>query len=356
MKAKSAKSGTAKHKPQAVATIYDVADYAGVSKTTVSRVVNGDNAVRPATRNLVLKAVRDLQYRPNKAARSLASQTEARIGLLYNNPSVGYFNELLIGALDGSGRHGAQLVVDKCAIGNTEAAVDAVRKLIKGGLNGMVLTAPLGESDEMIAELSEAGISMVALATGHFRGNVTCVCIDDFAAAREMTNYLLELGHKRIGFVKGHPSHTSSAQRALGFEAALREARHKIEKPIVVQGYYSYRSGIEAGEQLLSGSKIPTAIFACNDDMASGVTAVAHRKGLDVPRDLSVVGFDDTIAGAVWPELTTIRQPISDIATTAIDVIVRNIHNLKSGTVVKPHNYVVAHSLIKRKSSAPPRR
>ena len=100
MKAKSAKSGPAKHKPQTVATIYDVADYAGVSKTTVSRVVNGDNAVRSATRNIVLKAVRDLQYRPNKAARSLASQAEARIGLLYNNPSVAYFNELLIGALD----------------------------------------------------------------------------------------------------------------------------------------------------------------------------------------------------------------------------------------------------------------
>lgn len=354
MKAKSAKSGTAKHKPQAVATIYDVADYAGVSKTTVSRVVNGDNAVRPATRNLVLKAVRDLQYRPNKAARSLASQTEARIGLLYNNPSVGYFNELLIGALDGSGRHGAQLVVDKCAIGNIKAAADAVRKLIKGGLNGMVLTAPLCESDEMIGELTDAGISIVAIATGHFRGNVTCVSIDDYAAAYDMTNYLLKLGHRCIGFVKGHPSHTSTAQRALGFEAALRDTSHKIEKPIIVQGYYSYRSGIEAGEQLLSGKKIPTAIFACNDDMASGVTAVAHRKGLDVPRDLSVVGFDDTIAGAVWPELTTIRQPISDIASTALDVIVQNIHSRRSGTRVKPQNYVVAHTLIERESSAPP--
>ena len=339
---------------QAVATIYDVADHAGVSKTTVSRVLNGESSVRPATRAIVLKAVKELQFLPNKAARSLASQAEARIGLLYNNPSVAYFSEFLIGALDGSGRNGAQLVVDKCEIGNPQAACDAVRKLVRGGLNGMVLTAPLCESTELIEELTQAGISIVAVATGYFRGNVTCVGIEDFKAAYEMTNYLLGLGHRRIGFVKGHPSHTSSTQRALGFEAALHDASFKVEKPVIAQGYYSYRSGLEAGDRLLSGRKIPTAIFASNDDMASGVMAVAHRKGLDVPRDLSVVGFDDTIAGAVWPELTTVRQPISDIAATAIDVIVRNIHSLRSGVKAKPRNYLVPHTLIERESAAIP--
>ena len=354
MAIKSTAIRTAKGKGQAVATIYDVADRAGVSKTTVSRVVNGEAAVRPATRAIVLKAVQELQFRPNKAARSLASQAEARVGLLYNNPSVAYFSEFLIGALDGSGRHGAQLVVDKCEIGNPEAACDAVRKLVKGGLSGMVLTAPLCESVELIDELTSADISIVAVATGYFRGNVTCVGIDDFKAAYEMTNYLLALGHRCIGFVKGHPSHTSSTQRALGFEAALRDTHFKVEKPLIAPGYYSYRSGLEAGERLLSGRKIPTAIFASNDDMASAITAVAHRRGLDVPRDLSVVGFDDTIAGAVWPELTTIRQPIYDIAATALDVIVRNIYSLKSGVKVKPRNYLIPHMLIERESSAPP--
>ena len=112
---------------------------------------------------------------------------------------------------------------------------------------------------------------------------------------------------------------------------------------------------MEAGEKLLSGRILPTAIFASNDDMASGVTAVAHRKGLDVPRDLSVVGFDDTIAGAVWPLLTTIRQPIFEIAATAIDIIVSNIRSLKAGVRTTPRNYLVAHALIKRESAAPPR-
>lgn len=351
------KSGQKAHgTSQSAATIYDVADHAGVSKTTVSRVLNGEANVRQATRAIVLKAVKELQFLPNRAARSLASQAEARVGLLYNNPSVAYFSEFLMGALDGSGRNGAQLVVDKCEIGNPQAACDAVRKLVKGGLDGMVLTAPLSESTELIEELTQAGISIVGVATGHFRGNLTCVGIDDFKAAYEMTNYLLGLGHRRIGFVKGHPSHTSSIQRALGFEAALRDTPCKIEKPMIAQGYYSYRSGLEAGERLLSDRKIPTAIFASNDDMASGVMAVAHRKGLDVPRDISIVGFDDTIAGAVWPELTTIRQPISDIAATAIDVIVRNIHSLRSGEKAKPVNCLVPHTLIERESAAAPTR
>jgi LacI family transcriptional regulator len=338
------------------ATIYDVADRAGVSKTTVSRVLNGETNVRRATRAIVLKAVKELQFLPNRAARSLASQAEDRVGLLYNNPSAAYFSEFLIGALDGSGRSGAQLVVDKCEIGNVAASCDAVRKLVKGGVNGMVLTAPLCESTELIDELTQAGISIVAVATGYFRSNVACVGIDDFKAAYEMTNYLIELGHKRIGFVKGHPSHTSGVQRAMGFEAALHAAGSKVEKPVIAQGYYSYRSGLEAGEQLLSGRKLPTAIFASNDDMASGVMAVAHRKGLDVPRDLSIVGFDDTIASAVWPGLTTVRQPISDIAATAIDVIVRNMRSLRSGVKAKPRNYLVAHRLIERESAAAPPR
>jgi LacI family transcriptional regulator len=342
-----------RRKGQTVATIYDVAEYAGVSKTTVSRVVNGETNVRPATRAMVLKAVEELQFLPNRAARSLASQAEARIGLLYNNPSVAYFSEFLVGALDGSGRNGAQLVVDKCEAGNSSAAADAVRKLIKGGLNGMVLTAPVSESSELIAELIEVGISIVAVATGHFRGEVTCVGIDDFKAAYEMAEYIVRLGHKRIGFIKGHPGHTSSRQRLLGFEAALRDAGGAVEEPIVVQGYNSYRSGLDAGEILLSSPKRPTAIFASNDDMASAVMSVAHRKGLDVPRDLSVVGFDDTIAGAVWPELTTVRQPISEIAGISIDEIIRNIHGTRSGSRPKPRNVLVPHKLIERESTAP---
>jgi LacI family transcriptional regulator, galactose operon repressor len=343
------------NKKSSAATIYDVARRAGVSPMTVSRVVNSETNVRPATRALVQKAMRELQFRPNKAARSLAGATEMRVGLLYNNPSVAYFTEFLIGALEGSARNGVQLVVDKCKQSDTQAAAAAVRNLVKGGINGMILTAPVSEASELIAELKKLGVATVAVATGGFRGEVTCVGIDDFRAAYEMTRYLLALGHRSIGFIKGHPGHTSSKQRFLGFETALREVDGSLEKPKVAQGYNSYRSGMEAGEELLSGQAIPTAIFAGNDDMASGVLSVAHRKGLDVPRDLSVVGFDDTIAGSLWPALTTIRQPIFDIASTAMDIIVRNMNDLRGGRQPEAHNHLIPHLLVERASAASPR-
>lgn len=352
-------SGTSPKKTavrRAAATIYDVARTAGVSKTTVSRVVNGEQSVSPKTRAQVNKAIKVLHYMPNRAARNLASQTEMRLGLLYNNPSVAYFSELLIGALEGCGRHGVQLVVDKCEVGNPAAARRAIGNLVKGGISGMILTAPLSQSAELIRKLTKAGIAVVGVATGRFRSDVSCVGIDDFVAAYEMTKYLLAQGHRHIGFVKGHPGHTSSKQRYLGFRAAMKDVKIDVPASFVVHGYNSYRSGLEAGEALLTQHPAPTAVFAGNDDMASAILSVAHRNGLSVPQDISVVGFDDTIAGSVWPELTTIRQPISEIGSRAIDVLVQSISVLRSGEKPKPENHLIAHTLIVRESVAPLKR
>ncbi|HEY0107442.1 MAG TPA: LacI family DNA-binding transcriptional regulator [Rhizomicrobium sp.] len=346
-----------KRRTRNVATIYDVAARAGVSKMTVSRVVNGEGYVRAETRDLVLKAVKDLQYLPNPAARSLASAEAARVGLLYNNPSATYFSEFLVGALEAASRNGIQLVLEKCETGDPAAARAAVRKLINGGLAGMVLPSPVCESSELIADLTRAGVSVVAIATGRFCGEASCVRIDEFKASGDMTRYLLGLGHRRIGFIKGHPDHSASAARLLGFETALREAGCKPDPALIVQGYFSHSSGQDAAEKLLSLRKMPTAIFACNDDMASAAVAVAHRKGLDVPGDLSVVGYDDTaMALAVWPQLTTIRQPISTIARQTLDLIAGDIRSRRSGEAIAPEDHVVAHSLIERKSAAAPRR
>jgi LacI family transcriptional regulator len=342
-------------KRTSAATIYDVARRVGVSPMTVSRVVNGESNVREATRAAVQKAMRELQFRPNKAARSLAGATEIRIGLIYNNPSVAYFTEFLMGALEGAGHNGAQLVVDKSKIGDPAAALAAVHTLVKGGINGLILTAPMSESAELIAELKGLGIAIVGIATGSFTGDITCVGIDDFRASYDMTKYLIGLGHKRIGFIKGHPSHSSSRLRFAGFEAAIRDAGAKVEKPRVAQGYYSYRSGMMAAEELLSGKTLPTAIFASNDDMASGVMSVAHRKGLDVPKDLSVVGIDDTSASSLWPALTTVRQPIFDIASTAVEGLTQTLNDLRAGRVSECHNTVFPHVLVERESAAPPR-
>jgi len=247
-------------------------------------------------------------------------------------------------------------VVDKCDIGDPAAATAAVRNLIKGGVNGILLTAPMSERSDLITELRDHDIALVGMATGSFTGEITCVGIDDYKAAYEMTQYLIRLGHQRIGFVAGHPSHSSSKQRRAGFEAAIREAGNKVDRPRIAEGFYSYRSGMEAAEELLTGKNPPTAIFASNDDMASGVMSVAHRKGFDVPRDLSIVGFDDTIGASLWPALTTIRQPISEIAAKAVELLVQHTRDGRTDRELEIQNLVIPHVLVERESAAPPRK
>jgi LacI family transcriptional regulator len=337
-------------------TIHDVARRAGVSPMTVSRVVNGEPNVRDATRAAVLAAVKDLRYAPNPAARSLAGAQSARIGLVYSNPSAAYLSEFLLGALDEGSRKSAHLLLEKCEVSSPSAERAAVRRLIDGSVAGVILPPPVCESHVILTELKKAEIPTVAVATGRFRSDASCVRINDFKAAYEMTRYLLGMGHRRIGFIKGHPNQTASGERWLGFETALREADCKPHAPIMEQGFFSYRSGLDAAEKLIATDPRPTAIFASNDDMAAAVVSVAHRRGLDVPRDLSVVGFDDSaIATTVWPELTTIRQPIASMAEAALDILILEIRRRRDGEIGIPVDHLVAHELIVRESAAAPR-
>lgn len=336
-------------------TIHEVARRAGVSPMTVSRVINGKSNVHEATRAAVLRVVRDLNYTPNPAARSLAGAETTRVALIYSNPSASYLSELLVGALDGAHRKGVQLVLDRWGDLKPAGERAAARKLARS-ISGVILPPPLCESKTISAEFVAAKIPVVAVAAGPFRGDVSCVRIDDFAASKEMTEHLICAGHTRIGFIKGHPNQTASERRFAGFRAAMEEAGLAVDPTLVQQGYFTYRSGLEAAEALLAKKRPPTAIFASNDDMAAAVISVAHRKGFEVPRDLSVVGFDDTpTATTVWPELTTIRQPISAMAEVALELLLRDMRRRKDGEPPLAVEHVVAHELIVRDSVAPPR-
>jgi LacI family transcriptional regulator len=335
-------------------TIHEVARRAGVSPMTVSRVTNGENNVREATRDLVMRAIRELNYSPNTAARTLAGAQGTRIALIYSNPSAAYLSELLVGALDKASRSAAELVLDKWDNLKPAAERSAARKLAQS-VAGVILPPPLCESTVISSELASARIPVVAIATGRFRPDVCCVRIDDFRASSEMTAHLIGLGHTRIGFIKGHPNQTASAQRFAGFQATMEEAGLTPNPAYIEQGYFSYRSGLEAAEQLLDRKRPPSAIFASNDDMAAAAISVAHRRGLDVPRDLSLVGFDDSpTATTVWPELTTIRQPIAAMAEAALTLLLRQIRQRKDGEPTEPIDHLFAHELIKRDSDAPP--
>ncbi|WP_093084791.1 LacI family DNA-binding transcriptional regulator [Sphingobium sp. AP50] len=333
-------------------TINDVARHAGVSPMTVSRVINGEQVVRPATREKVEAAITALNYAPSAAARTLAGGEETRVGLLYSNPSSSYLSEFLVGSLDQATRSSVDLVVEKW---DDDTSVEAVvAHLQRGRIDGVILPPPLCDLPELVEALDRAGIPAVAVATGRAPSDLAAVSIDDRHAAYEMTRHLIALGHDRIGFIKGNPNQSASARRFEGYVAALGEAGLTVQDELIAQGFFTYRSGLDAAEQILSLIDPPTAIFASNDDMAAATVAIAHRTGLDVPGDLTVCGFDDTsLATTIWPELTTIRQPISAMARAAVEVLVRQLKGRRSSDAAE--HLVLDYELIRRQSDAAPR-
>ncbi|HEX4636944.1 MAG TPA: LacI family DNA-binding transcriptional regulator [Rhizomicrobium sp.] len=335
-----------------VITIHDVARHAGVSPMTVSRVINGESNVREETRARVAASVAALRYTPNLAARSLASADAMHIGILYANPSANYLSEFLLGSLEQSSLSGCQLVIEKCEGAETEA--EAISRLVKGGIDGVILPPPLCDSEESLKAVQAAGIAVVLVASGKPAPDYCAISINNFEAARAMTRHLLELGHKRIAFINGHPNQTATGQRFRGYVEAMTEAGLSVDADQVAQGYFTYRSGLDAAGKLLDGPR-PSAIFASNDDMAAATMAVAHRRGLEVPGDLSVAGFDDTpLAITVWPELTTIRQPIAEMAREAVRLLVEQIRGRRTTKPPQMVHKMLKFTLVKRDSSAPP--
>jgi LacI family transcriptional regulator len=177
--------------------------------------------------------------------------------------------------------------------------------------------------------------------------------MDDTRAAHEMTAHLIGLGHTDIGFIKGHPDHGASHLRYEGYVAAMTEHGHVVRADRVEQGWFSFRSGFEAAERLLTGEDRPTAVFASNDDMALGVMAVANRLRLEVPEVLSVAGFDDTPgARVVWPQLTTVRQPIQAMAAAAADLLLSGAARVEGEA---PPSRLLDFELVVRESTGPVR-
>lgn len=335
-------------------TIADVAALAGVSTMTVSRVINAESNVRDSTRRAVNEAIASLNYAPNPAARSLAGAAQLRLGLLYSNPSAAYLSEFLVGSLDQSGRSDIQLVVQKCDLSGQERAV--AERLIGGGIDGVILPPPLCDSQPVLDALIAARVPTVAVATGAPPQSVSAVSIDDRAAAREMARHLLGLGHARIGFVKGNPNLTASGERLEGYREALADAGVAFDETLVADGLFTYRSGLDAADELLDLADPPSAIFASNDDMAAAAVAVAHRRGLDVPGDLTVCGFDDSaLATTIWPELTTIHQPIADMARAAVEMLAAMLRARRTGHAEARHQ-TLDYTLIRRQSDAAPRK
>jgi LacI family transcriptional regulator len=319
---------------------------------TVSRVINAETNVSPATRERVERAVKALHYAPNVAARSLAKADVVRVGVIYSNPSAHFLSEFLLGVLDRTQTGAVQLLLQSCGEGDEEER-QAVTRLAQAGAQGVVLPPPHSESAVVRRELRERGLRAAVVAAGRPPVDTICVRVDDRRAAYDITRRLLALGHRRIGFIGGSPDQSSSRERYDGFITALEGAPDADH--VFAQGYFDFVSGLNAAEELLNAPEPPTAIFASNDDMAAAVVSVAHRRGILVPEHLTVVGFDDTaLATTHWPPLTTVRQPVREMAATAVDLLVEAIGRALNGSDPEPIDRVLPYEMMERQSSAPP--
>jgi len=332
-------------------TIQEVADLAQVSPKTVSRVINNEPRVRSDTRNRILEAIEQLNYRPNLNARGLASNRSFLIGLFCDRPGD-YLSEFQAGAVERCRESSLHLMVEPWDVQspNVEKQIDTLLGQLR--LEGVILLPPLCDHPIVLTKLQEAAIPIVRIAPKQNLSATPSIGIDDYAAARQITSHLLNLGHRRIGFMLGRPEHGATEQRYLGFIDEMRAHKVAVDFDLVQTGNFQFADGLVCAERMLRSAIPPTAIFASNDDMAAAVVSMARKFGLTLPGQLSVTGFDDApVATMIWPELTTVRQPVAAMARIAADLIIR-LEPRRNGWPERVPRHLLDHELLIRGSTA----
>lgn len=321
------KTSADKHAPKAKATIKDVAKLAGVSFKTVSRVINKEGTVGQELQDKVMQAVKALNYQPNLSARLLRGAASS-IGFIYDNPNSNYVIDMQKGILGECRRQGYELVIHPCD-SKAEDIIDQVLNMVdRSQVGGLVLTPPMSEMPDVLAALSKRKIPFVRILSGAQPPDKKgpCIFIDDRTAAYKITQYLIDLGHKAIAFLGGEEAHKSSGERLEGYKAALKANKIALDKKLILPGEYSFESGVKRTRQLLASNLKPTAVFACNDEIAAGTLFAARIQGVDVPQQLSIVGFEDSpFSRQAWPNLTTAQQPNTTIAERATLLLIETI-------------------------------
>jgi LacI family transcriptional regulator len=336
------------------ATIKDVALRAQVSLKTVSRVINDEPSVRPNTRARVLKAIDDLNYRPDVSARSLRGAKAYAIGLVYDNPNAHYIIAIQNGVLSVCRELGFGLQIHPCDSSSPKLARELSELVRTSRLAGLVLAPPMSERLELLRVLAAENIPLVRIisAAKDPADGYPCVFVDDRDAAYAITAHLIQLGHTRIGFLWGGKEHRSSPERFRGYEEALRDYGIALDKQLIVEGDYSFEDGFRGARKLLARKDPPSAIFGSNDEIAAGVLAAARAAGLNVPYDLSIAGFEDSpFSRQSWPALTTARQATDDIARHAARLLISQLR--ENGEVTGNEGFTP--ELVVRGSTAPPR-
>lgn len=304
-------------------TIRDIATKAGVSIKTVSRVLNKEPMVGEATYARVTSVMEELGYVPNILAQQLARGRANVLGLLCHNATRAYIHDVLSGALEKARPRGYGVMTILVDPRQSSAQDELLRMVGQQRVDGYLFTPPCDNMPSFLEQLHRRAVPFVRL-TPHDRTLAfPHVSATDRQGAQLLTEHLLALGHRRIGFVMGNPDHHATHDRLEGYVAALQEQGISKDDALICAGNWYFASGVAAGERLLALTPRPTAIFASNDEMAAGVLQVAHRYGVKVPDALAVAGFDDVpLAAQVWPPLTTVRQPIQEIAKLAATLLI----------------------------------
>lgn len=332
------------------ATITDIARLAGVSKKTVSRIINHSPLVRKGTREKVQALMREVGYAPDPLARGLAFRRSFLIGMVFDNPTAQYIVDMQYGALDALRDSGYELVVHPCDTRSPDC-VDSVRRFVQQQkLHGVILVPRASEGQALAEMLTAINCNYARIVPADCDDQAgRLIVTHDRDGAAEVAGHLLALGHTEVALVTGPSSARSAAERTEGFLQAMAAGGIDIPASRIIEGDYSFESGVAAGETLLARRR-PTAIFCSNDEMAAGVYKVAARARMNIPRDLSVVGFDDSpLASLLWPSLTSVRRHTRESGRIAAAALIRAESDPLPVASVRPH-------LIVRDSTAEPLR
>ena len=299
-------------------TINDIARMAEVSKKTVSRVLNKSPFVSPETRAKVEEIISRTGYVPDPQARGLAFRRSFLVGIIYDNPNPQYVVNMQQGILDGLRGLGYELVIHPCDRRSRNYLADIRHFVERQKLFGVVMPPSVSEDEQLARLLEELKCPYIRIASVPLDRDDRMIVSHDRRGGETAARHLVELGHRRIGFVSGPPTFRSSHERRAGLEDGLAAAGLSLCPDFLIEGAYTFDSGLACGTALFARAERPTAIFCANDEMAAGLLQAARRAGLRVPEDLSVIGFDDfQVASQVWPTLTTLRTPTRDIGRLA---------------------------------------
>jgi len=328
-------------------TIKDVALAASVSITTVSHVVNNTRFVEPDTRQRVLRMMDALGYQPNSLARSLRSGISKTIGLIVPDASNLFFAEIARKIEDYGFAQGYSVILGN-SDNNPEKQSSYIKTLLAKRVDGMIFISSGGRDDELY-QLTENRIPVVVADRDISLELADVVMLDNEKAAYEATRHLVDLGHHRIACIAAPSAYSSSQARLAGYKRSLEEARIPVDPALIAMGDYTSAGGLQAMNILLDRPDQPSAVFATNDMMAIGAMTSIRQHGLSVPADISIVGFDDIeLASEITPMLTTVRQPVDDLAKEAIKILIERMTGVRSG---ENQRVILSGNLILREST-----